>query len=290
MLFRSHLGCQEGQLQCLLAIEARIARRLVPRMQVAIAQPLSAAGALCDIVPGQFNMHATRVSAQVVVHLEEPAQLVHDVVKTTRLLTTSGLGGVAMHRIADPHHLAARGLEVNHAGLRVALRVAPAAARFFAEPSAERTVARAERLAPGTRAALPEGATATVTDEAPVLVLLRSPSVQGARVGIATPCVRFEGSVESRAVLPVLEMEFGDPSPAQPPRWIIRAGARLHWPNRGPAGSTVSTVVLASEGRADGDARCFQVPLRVQGATVGTLPTVEVCAAAADLRGAGSDP
>lgn len=182
------------------------------------------------------------------------------------------------------------GTEVAHAGLRVALRDAPAAARFFAEPQTERAVARAERLAPGTQSTLPAGATVTVTDEALVPVLLRRPSAQGARVVVATPCVRLEGTVEPRAVLPVLEMELGDAAPAQPPRWVIRAGARLHWPNRGPAGHTVSTVALATEGREDGDARCFRVPLHVQGATVEAPPTVEVCAATADVRATGGDP
>lgn len=181
------------------------------------------------------------------------------------------------------------GLEVAHAGLRVALRDVPPVARFFAEPHAERPAERAERLAPGTRSLLPEGAVVTVGDDAQVLVFLRSPMMQGSRVVVAAPCVRFEGTVPSGAVLPVLEMELGDASRPRLPRRAIRAGARLRWPNRGPAGRAVSQVTLTDDGRVEGDARCFRVPLRVHGAVVEPPPEVEVCAAHADVTEAGAE-
>lgn len=182
------------------------------------------------------------------------------------------------------------GLEVAHAGLRVSLRDAPAVARYFAEPHAEPAAPRAERLAPGTRALLPGGAAVAVGDDAPVPVFLRSPMIEGSRVVVAAPCVRFESTVPNRAVLPVLEMELGDASRARLPRWVIRPGARLRWPDRGPAGRTVSTVVITDAGRADGDGRCFRVPLRLHGAVAEPAPEVEVCAASADVREAGAEP
>jgi hypothetical protein len=180
-------------------------------------------------------------------------------------------------------------LEVAHAGLRVALREVPRVARTFEEPHAERPVARAERLGPGTRSLLPEGASVTVGDDAPVLVFLRSPMLEGSRVVVAAPCVRFEGTVPPRAVLPVLEMELGDASRARLPRRVIRSGARLQWPGGAPAGRTVAAVTLTDEGRAEGGRRCFHVPLRVHGATVEPPPEVEVCAAEADVQEAGGE-
>jgi hypothetical protein len=208
-----------------------------------------------------------------------------------RPLHLSGPEGSLTVAVGAPVREAADGvsLEVAHAGLRVSLREAPAVARSFAEPHAETPVERAERLGPGTRALLPEGAAVTVGDDAPVLVFLRSPMLQGSRVVVATPCVRFEGTVPSSAVLPVLDMELGDASRARLPRRVIRAGARLQWPGAGPAGRTVAAVAMADEGTAEGALRCFRVPLRVHGATVEPPPEVTVCAAAADVQDAGGE-
>lgn len=185
---------------------------------------------------------------------------------------------------------AGEGTVVVQGGLRVALGAPVAVARSFGPPEAEAPTARAERLRAGTRAALPEGAAVTVTDDAPVLVLRRSQTGAGERVAVATPCVTWEAVVPADAVLPVLDMELGDASRPAPPRWVIRSGARLRWPDGAPAGRTVRPVALSDEGRTEGDGRCFRVPLRVQGATPERVVEVVVCAAATDVRAADASP
>ncbi|MBK6533099.1 MAG: hypothetical protein IPF99_26980 [Deltaproteobacteria bacterium] len=55
--------------------------------------------------------------------------------------------------------VALRGVSgLDHAGLRLTLPAAPATALEHPAPQPDRPVARAERLAPGTRVTLPEGA------------------------------------------------------------------------------------------------------------------------------------
>lgn len=173
-------------------------------------------------------------------------------------------------------------LEVTHAGVRIVLHEAPTVARWFGEPHAEPRPARAERLAPGTRAVVP-GGSVRVEDTAQVPVLLRSSMQGGSRVVVATPCVRFEALVPHGAVLPVLDTELGDASPVRLPRWELRAGALLHWPDRSLAGRTVATVPLFDTGRLVGDLRCFRIPLQVQGTVLDPPPELDVCALSQDL-------
>ena len=61
-----------------------------------------AAEALGDVVAGELDVHAAGVGAERGVHLEEAADLVHDVVEVPRLVAVGALGGVAVHRVAGP--------------------------------------------------------------------------------------------------------------------------------------------------------------------------------------------
>jgi len=171
-------------------------------------------------------------------------------------------------------------------GLRVALGAPVPVTRAFETPAAERPVPRSERLRTGTRITLPEGAVATVTDDAPVLVMRRSPTEAGERVEVATPCVTWEAVVPAPAVLPEIDLELGDATRPEPPRWVIRAGARLRWPEGAPAGRTLRPVRVSDAGRVEGEMRCVRVPLRVQRVTLERVVEVVVCAAVADLHAA----
>ncbi len=183
-----------------------------------------------------------------------------------------------------------RGSEVFPAGLRITLSTAPALALEHPAPQVARPTQSAERLAPGTRAALPDGATVEVTRDPPVYVLSRRATGEGARVLVAMPCARFEAVVAESAVLPALDLEIddhGDDSPGA--RWVLRADARLRWTDGSPAGRSVAEVRLVDAGRATEGARCFRVPLRVLGgpSAAASLET-EVCADAADITEAAA--
>jgi len=174
---------------------------------------------------------------------------------------------------------------LDHAGLRLTLAAAPSTALEHLASHPDRPAARAERLAPGTRITLPEGATAEVTRDPPVYVLSRRATGDGARVVVATPCVRFEAVVADGAVLPALELDVDDRGDDPPgARWAVRRGARLRWTDGSPAGRAAARARLTDRGRAVDGVRCFRVPLRVLGGSTGAEALeVEVCADEADV-------
>lgn len=185
----------------------------------------------------------------------------------------------------EPGVAVASGAELVHAGLRLTLASAPATAMDHLAPQTLRVEPSAERLAPGTRATLPEGARVEVGRDVPVYVRTRRATGDGARVTVATPCVRFEAVVPEAAVLPAMELDMEDrgDEPAGA-RWVVRAGARLRWADGSPAGRATAAARLTDEGRASGGARCFRVPLRTVGGAPGAAALeAEVCAAEADV-------
>src|SRR5688572_27130556 len=109
-----HLRDQEGQLEALLGVQARVAGRLVAVRQVEILDALRAAEALGDVLAGQLDVDAARVGAQAAVHLEVAEHLVDHAVEVPRLVAVRGLVGVAVHRVALPHHLGAGGGDLLH--------------------------------------------------------------------------------------------------------------------------------------------------------------------------------
>lgn len=220
------------------------------------------------------------------LRLTVPASAV--AVAVTRALHVSGPEGslsVAAGVAARPNALGGADLALQ--GLRVTLADAPETGRSFEAPRPEAVPARAERLAPGTRAALPRGASVEVGADAPVQVLLRSPALQGTRVVAATPCARFEAVVPTSALLPTLEMDFEGDADVPSPRAALRQGARLSYPDGSDAGRTTRRVLLAEAGRAAGATRCFPVTITLRGVP-GEAPRarVEVCAAEADVEAA----
>ena len=104
------LSDPEGQLEGLLDVQSRVARRLVAAAEVCGRQLGRAADALGDVVAGQLDVQATGMGAELGVHVEEAVDLVDDPVEVPGLDTVGGLFGVAVHRVALPHHEVAGGL------------------------------------------------------------------------------------------------------------------------------------------------------------------------------------
>src|SRR3712207_1969391 len=77
-----HLGDQERQLQRLPGVQPRIAGRLVPAVEVLVADLHRAAEALGDVLAGELDVDAAGPGAQRPVHVEEAEHLDR---KSTRL-------------------------------------------------------------------------------------------------------------------------------------------------------------------------------------------------------------
>src|SRR5690349_8220987 len=86
-----HLGDQEGQLEALLVVQPRVADRLVALVEVGVEDLLGATEALGDVVAGQLDVDAPGHGAEALVHLEEAAHLLHDVLEVAGLVAAGGL-------------------------------------------------------------------------------------------------------------------------------------------------------------------------------------------------------
>ena len=98
------LGDAEGELERLLDVQPRIARRLVAATEIGRGELGRAADAFGDVVAGQLDVQAAGVRAQLGVDVEESVDLVDDPVEVAGLDAVGGLFGVAVHRIALPDH------------------------------------------------------------------------------------------------------------------------------------------------------------------------------------------
>lgn len=174
--------------------------------------------------------------------------------------------------------------ELVHAGIHLTLVLVPAIGREHPAPVAERSITRAERLAPGTRATLPDGVVLDVSRDTNVYVRSRRSTIEGTRVTLATPCIAAEAEVPERAVLPVMELDIDEAETPSAARWVLRRDARLRWPDGSPAGRAATRVRITDAGRETSGTRCFHVPMRVVGAAATTAPLdIEVCADAGDV-------
>ena len=89
-------------------VQPRVAQRLVAGVEVGLVDRVGAAQALGDVVAGQLDVHAARVRAELAVHLEEAADLVHHVLEPAGLVAVGRGHGVAVHGVGDPHRLQPR--------------------------------------------------------------------------------------------------------------------------------------------------------------------------------------
>jgi hypothetical protein len=176
-------------------------------------------------------------------------------------------------------------VEIVHAGVRVRLVLPPAVGRDHPAPQADRAMMRAERLAPGTEARLPDGAVAEIERDANVYVYERRPSHDGSRATITTPCLRFEALVSDRAVLPVVDLDFDDHTRPVAGHATLRSGARLFWSDGTPAGRTVTaSSIVGATHAALGGRRCFSIALRAHNETPLATPSeIEICASEQDF-------
>ena len=106
-------------------IQTRIDERLVTITQRLVVDMLGAANHLGDVVTGELDMQAARHSVRCFVRLEEATDLVHDRLKTTRLISGRRRDRVAVHRVRHPRDrsaILARRLKQRRQHLTDALR------------------------------------------------------------------------------------------------------------------------------------------------------------------------
>ena len=65
---------------------------------------LRATETLGDLLAGVLDVNAAGMRTEPLMDLEEPFDLVHDAVEVPGLVTARRLLGVAVHRVALPHH------------------------------------------------------------------------------------------------------------------------------------------------------------------------------------------
>src|ERR1700733_5309624 len=92
------IGDHEGHFDRLLRIEARIAKGVVPIMQVRFRDDARSAGALGDVLAGHLKMDAAGVDALSAAGGEEVAHLLGDALRRPCLVAARGLDRIAMHR------------------------------------------------------------------------------------------------------------------------------------------------------------------------------------------------
>lgn len=156
--------------------------------------------------------------------------------------------------------------ELVHAGIHLTLVLVPAIGLDHPAPAAERSITRAERLAPGTRATLPDGVVLDVSRDTNVYVRSRRSTIEGTRVTLATPCIAAEAEVPERAVLPVMELDIDEAETPSAARWVLRRDARLRWPDGSPAGRAASRVRITDAGTGEtSGTRRFHVPTARRG-------------------------
>ena len=103
-----------------------------------------AAGAFGDVLPGHLQMHAAGIGAFGLMHLEEAAHLFQDQVERPRLVAARRRDGVAVHRIARPHHHLALALDRAHERRQVVADLVGAEAADQRQPA--RLVVRIENV------------------------------------------------------------------------------------------------------------------------------------------------
>src|SRR5215213_3274203 len=100
-------GDQESHVDRLLCIQPGIAYRVIAIVEILVGNGARAADAFGHILAGHLQMNATGMSALGGVNGEERLHLRQNAVERPGLVSVAGADGVAVHRIAGPHHDAA---------------------------------------------------------------------------------------------------------------------------------------------------------------------------------------
>src|SRR4051794_18903714 len=106
-LLLQRLGHDEGELDALLGVEARVAVGVVAVLEAGVGDRLGAAGALGDVLAGHLEVDAAGVRALGLVDGEEAPDLGQDAVERPGLVAGRGLHRIAVHRVAGPDDIAA---------------------------------------------------------------------------------------------------------------------------------------------------------------------------------------
>src|SRR5258707_1213133 len=101
------VGHGEGQVERLAAVKPGVTGRLIALMQVVGDDLVTPADAFGDVVAGELDVNAARVSSGRAVHVEEGVQLSKHVVEPPGLVAARRVEGIAVHRVADPRDWAA---------------------------------------------------------------------------------------------------------------------------------------------------------------------------------------
>ncbi len=101
------VGDQEGQFQCLIGIEPRIAMGVVAIGEIGLGDLEGAADAFGNVAAGHLEMHATGITVFAAVYLKKALHLLQDTADGASLETTACFYGVAVHGVAAPEHFAA---------------------------------------------------------------------------------------------------------------------------------------------------------------------------------------
>src|SRR6266478_101252 len=107
MLLLEQLRDQESQVERLLGIKPEIADRVVAVVEILVGDGARTADAFGHVLAGHFQMDAAGMGALDRMDRKEAFDLGEDAVERTGLVARGRGDGVAMHRIARPHHHAA---------------------------------------------------------------------------------------------------------------------------------------------------------------------------------------
>src|ERR1700734_887129 len=105
------IGDHEGHLDRLLRIEARIAKGVIPIMQIRFRNDARPAGAFGHVLSGHLEMNSAGVDTLGAAGGEEVAHFLGDAFGRPRLVAARGLDRIAVHRVRDPQELAAFALD-----------------------------------------------------------------------------------------------------------------------------------------------------------------------------------
>src|SRR6516165_11134113 len=103
-LLLEQLRNQESHVDRLFRIEAGVADRVIAVVEILLGDGARAADAFGNVLAGHFQMNAAGMGALRGVDREEILDLRQNPIERAGFVTGGGGHGVAMHRVARPHH------------------------------------------------------------------------------------------------------------------------------------------------------------------------------------------
>src|SRR5258708_12241456 len=93
------IGDHEGHFDRLLRIEARIAKGVIPIVQIGFRNDARPAGALGHVLAGHLEVNPAGIDALGAAGAEEVAHFLSDAFGRPRLVAVSGLDRIPLHRV-----------------------------------------------------------------------------------------------------------------------------------------------------------------------------------------------